>query len=216
MTLTLSALCVGAVAGCGEDDDKASPKSLRQQLLPASQFPGFKSQREFNWDNAIDFAVEGLLLPESTPRSRAVEALEDAGFEAGVGEALVPAKANPFEGSHAQQEVVQLGSGHDARTAREYARKEALKPPCFGSCSVEASEFGVAGIPGAKGARLKPQRNPPPNSPPPFESFAIAFTIGSRLYLVHGDGGPGQVKKSQVVSVAKALYKRNAKTAAAD
>ena len=60
--------------------------SLRDQLLPASEIPGFKSERKFDYDNPIDFAHEGLLLPEATPLSQAVDAFENAGFEAGVGE----------------------------------------------------------------------------------------------------------------------------------
>ena len=112
-------------------------------------------------------------------------------------------------------EVVQVGSDEDAREALDYARKEALKQPCFAVCSVDAREFAVAGIPGAKGVHLTPQKEPPPDAPPPFEAYAIGFTIGARLYLVNADGGPGQVKKSQVTSAAEALYDRNAKSDAA-
>jgi hypothetical protein len=210
--LTLSALCAGALVGCGGGDDDTSPESLRQQLLPASELSGFKSERKFDWDNPIDFAVQGVHLPEATPPSQAVEVFEDAGFEAGVGEGFVAAKGKPFEGPRAAVDVVQLGSDDDAREALDYVRKEALKQPCFATCSVEAREFAVAGIPGAKGVHLRPLRNPPPNAPPPFESHALGFTIGPRLYLVSADGGPGQVKKSQVTSAAAALYERNAKS----
>ncbi len=212
----MTALYAGALAGCGGGDDtKTSPKSLRQQLLPASELRGFRSERKFDWDNAIDFTAQGLLLPQSTPPSKAVKAFEDAGFEAGVGETFVAAKGKPFEAPHADQGVVQLGSADDARKALNYARKEALKQPCFAVCSVDAREFKVSGIPGAKGVRLTPQRHPPPDAPPPFESCAVGFTIGPRLYLVHADGGPGQVKTSQVVRAAQALYERNAKRDAA-
>ena len=154
-------------------------------------------------------------MPEATPPSQAVKAFEDAGFEAGVGESLVAAKGNPFEGPHGAVEVVRLGSDDDAREALDYVRKEGLKQPCFAVCSVDTKEFTVAGIPGAKGAQLTPQKEPPPDAPPPFEAYSIGFTIGPGLYLVNGDGGPGQVKKSQVISAAKALYDRNVKSEAA-
>jgi hypothetical protein len=212
--LALGVLCA-VLVGCGDDDGGTSPASLRSQLLPASELPGFKTERNFAWDNPIDFAHEGLLVPESTPLSQAVEAFEDAGFEAGAGEVFRAAEGNPFESPHPSVGVVQLGSDDDAREALDYVRKEALKPPCFNVCSVNAREFAVTGIPGAKGAQLTPQRNPPPDAPPPFVSYAVGFTIGPRLYLVHADGGPGQVKKGQVLSAAKALYDRNAKGDAA-
>lgn len=211
--LALGVLCA-VLVGCG-DDGGTSPASLRSQLLPASELRGFKTERKFDWDNPIDFVHEGLLVPESTPLSQAVEAFEHAGFEAGVGETFVAAESKPFEGPHADVGVVQLGSDDDAREALDYARKEALKPPCFNVCSVNAREFAVNGIPGAKGVQLTPQRNPPPDAPPPFVSYAVGFTTGPRLYLVHADGGPGQVKKRQVLSAAKALYERNAKGDAA-
>jgi hypothetical protein len=204
-------LCTGGLVGCGGDDDGTAPASLRSQLLPASQVPGFKTERKFDWDNAIDFVTQGLHLPQSTPPSQAVDAFEDAGFEAGVGESFVAAKGNPFQGPRAAVDVVQLGSDDNAREALDYVRKEALKQPCIGVCSVNTREFAVTGIPGAKGVQLTPQRNPPPDAPPPFVAYSIGFTTGPRLYLLNADGGPGQVKKSQVLSAANALYERIAK-----
>ena len=212
--LAVSALGMGGVVGCGDDDDGngggASPASLRSQLLPPSEVPGSKTERKFEWDNPIDFAVQGFHLPESTPPSQAVEAFEKAGFEAGVGATFVAAKGPPFQGPHTSVSVVQLGSDDDAGEALDYVRKEALKQPCFAVCSVDAREFAVTGIPGAKGVQLTPQRNPPANAPPPFAAFSIAFTAGPRLYLVNVDGEPGQVDKGQALRAAKALYKRSA------
>jgi hypothetical protein len=206
--LAAAVLSIGGLVGCGGDDDKTSPASLRNQLLPASEIPGFKSERKFDYDNPIDFVHEGLPLPESTPLSQAVDAFENAGFEAGVGERFV--KGKPFEGPGASVNVAQLGSDDDAREALDYVRKEALKQPCLAVCSVQGKEFAVAGIPGAKGVQQTPLPDPPPNAPPPFASYGVGFTIGSRLYLVGTGGGPGQVKKDQALDAAEALYKRNA------
>ena len=154
--LTLATLAIG-LAACGGDDDGTSPASLNSQLLPASQVPGFKIERKFEWDNPIDFVAQGLhVAGEPLLPSLAVKTFEDAGFEAGVGEKLVAAKGNQFEGPHGAVEVVQLGSDDDAREALDYVRKEALKQPCFAVCSVDAKEFAVAGIPGAKGVQLTP------------------------------------------------------------
>lgn len=198
--------------GCGGNDDAVSPASLKSQLLPASDVPGFKVERDFSWDNPIDFTVQGLPLPESTPPSRAVKAFEDAGFEAGVGETLVPATGKKFQGPPKNVDVVQLGSDDEARDALDYVRQEGLKQPCFAGCSVEGREFAVPGIPGAKGVQLTPLRQPAPDAPPPFEAYGVGFTIGPRLYFTNSDGPPGQVKKSQVLDTAKALYERNAKS----
>jgi hypothetical protein len=210
--LALAGLSVGALGGCGGDDDGTSPASLTGELLPASEIPGFKVVREFEWDNPIDFVGEGLHLPESTPPSDAVEAFENTGFEAAAGEFLV--KGEPFQGPGAAVDVVQLGSDDDAREALDYVRSEALKQPCFAVCSVEGREFSVSGIPGAKGVELTPLPEPPPDAPPPFESFSVGFTDGSRLYVVSLDGGPGQVEKGEAVSAAKALYDRATSEAA--
>ena len=206
--LAAAVLSVAGLVGCGDDDDKASPESLTNQLLPASEIPGFKSERKFDFDNPIDFAHEALPLPETTPLSQAVDAFENAGFEAGVGERFV--KGKPFEGAGMTVSIAELGSDDDAREALEYVRKEALKQPCFAVCSTEGKEFAVEGIPGAEGVQQTPVPDPPPNAPPPFASYGVGFTIGSRLYQVGAGGGPGQVKKDQVLDAAEALYKRNA------
>ncbi|MEK6328776.1 MAG: hypothetical protein AABM66_14815 [Actinomycetota bacterium] len=201
-------LSTSALPGCGGDNNGTSPASLTGELLPASEVPGFKVEREFEWDNPIDFVVEGFHLPEATPPSDAVEAFENAGFDAAAGEILVVAKGEPFQGPRAAVDVVQLGSDDQAREALDYVRSEALKQPCFAVCSVEGREFPVAGIPGAEGVQLTPLPDPPPGAGPPFESFSVGFTDGSRLYLVSADGGPGQVKKGEVLSAAEALYDR--------
>jgi hypothetical protein len=210
--LALVGLSTAALVGCGGDDNGTSPASLRSRLLPAAALPGFKIERRLEWDNPVDLVVEGLPLPEETPPSRAVKVFEDAGFEAAVGERLVVAKGNTFEGPHGGIDVIQLGSDDDARDALDYVHKEGLKQPCFAVCSVAARELAVEGIRGAKGVHLSPLRNPPPNAPPPFEAYAVAFTIGPRLFFANADGGPGQVKKDRVLSAVKRLYERNTKS----
>jgi hypothetical protein len=211
--LSLAAFILAlTLAGCGGDDENVSPASLKSRLLPVSAVPGYKVERNFSWDNPIDLVGQDFPLPESTPPSQAVKAFEDAGFEAGVGERLVAAKGNPFDAPGASVDVVQLGSDDQARDALDYVKKEAQKQPCFAVCSVEGREFPVSGIPGAKGVQLTPLKNPPADAPPPFEAYGVGFTIGPRLYFTNTGGPPGAVKKDQVVSAAKALYERNAKS----
>jgi hypothetical protein len=213
--LALALLCIAVLSGCGGDDNGGtSPASLKNDLIPPSQFPDFtKVARSFEWDDPIDFAVEGLSLPEATPPSDAVKAMEDASFGAAVGEHLLTGKGGA--GPNGQVLVAQFGSDGEAVDALDYVRKEALKQPCFAACSVEAKEFAVAGIPGAKGVQQMPLAKPPPDAPPPFSSYGIGFTIGPQFFLAVTGGAPGEVKKSQVLDAAKALYDRNTKTDAA-
>jgi hypothetical protein len=209
--LALVALCVtAALAACGDDDDGGtSAADLKKQLLPESQVPGFKVERSFEWNDAVDAVVQGLFLPEETPPSTGVDVYEEAGFEAGAGESLVVEKGNTFQGPRATVEVVEFGSDGGAADARDFAHEQDLKQPCFAVCSVNPTEMAVSGIPDAKGAKLLPLKKPPPNAPPPFEAYGVEFTIGPRLYLVSAGGGPGQVKASRVLDAAKRLYARN-------
>jgi hypothetical protein len=179
-SLALAAFCSFAViAGCGGDDDGdgSSAADLKKQLLPESQLPGLKVERAFEWDDAVDAAIQGLPIP--------------------------------FEGPHGTQEVVELASDDDARAVLDFAHEQGLKQPCFAVCSVDPREMAVDGIPGAKGVQLLPLENPPPNAPPPFQAYAVGFTVGPRFYFVGADGGPGQVKKDTVLDAAKRLYARN-------
>ncbi len=202
------ALAAVAVAGCGGDDEEASPAALDVRLLPASEVPGFMRERTFEWDDAIDLTVQGIFLPQSTPPSRAVDLIEDAGFETAVGEELVGSKGDPFQGPHMTIAVVQLGSDDDAGEVLNFLHKEALKQPCAALCSQNPGELEVEGIPGAKGAEQVPQRNPPEGAPPPFVAYAVEFAVGPVLYVVAGSGGPGQLSSSQVLDAAKTLYER--------
>ena len=207
--LALVALCVtAALAGCGDDDENggASAGDLKKQLPAESLFPGYKVERTFEWDNAVDATVQGLPLPESSAPSRGVDVYEDAGFEAGAGQQLV--KGKPFEGPHANVGVFEFGSEEDAGDAGDFVHELDLKQPCFAVCSVEGREIAVDGVPNAKGARLLPLRNPPPDAPPPFEVYAVEFVVGSRLFRVATEGAPGQVDKEVVMDAARRLFAR--------
>jgi hypothetical protein len=210
--LALVALCAGiALAACGDDDDGGgtSAADLKQQLLPESQLPVFKAERNFKWDNAVDATFQGLFLPEETPPSEALDAYEEADFAAGAAQSLVVKEGNTFEGPRGFQAVIEFGSDEDASEVLEFVHEQDLKQPCFAVCSVNPSELAVDGIPGAKGAKLVPLKKPPPNAPPPFEAYAVEFTIGPRLYMVNAGGGPGQAKANTVLDAARQLYARN-------
>jgi hypothetical protein len=211
------------VAGCGGDDE-TSPDSLRGRLLPASEVPGFKVKRTFEWDNAIDLTAQGFFLPQSTAPSEVVEVAEEAGFEAGVGEQLERGL-----GSGIFVIAAKFASDDGARDMLDRLHREDLQQPCYGACSQIQSEMQVSGIPDAKGAQSRPNPKPPPNAPPPFQAYAVEFTVGPYLYVVGGSGpvpmpgaspeapggppaappGGGQletVEKQQVLDAATALY----------
>jgi hypothetical protein len=197
-------LLAAFVAGCGGDDDESSPASLTTRLLPASEVPGFDVERRFEWENAIDFTVEGVFLSQNTRPSELVDVIEDAGFEAGAGEVLSKSRMGPSMTVSAAN----FASDEGAEDVRDRLHQEDLKQPCYGACSQIQSEVAVSGIPDATGAQSLPDPKPPPNAPPPFEAYAVEFTVGRHLYVVNGSGGPNELEKDQVLDAATALYER--------
>jgi hypothetical protein len=200
--LSALALAVVVVSGCG-GAGSTSPASLKSKLVPPSQLEGFKLHRSFEWDNSVDFAVQGLPLPESTPPSTAVDVVDKAGFDAAAGEQL-------RNGAEVELwfVVVKLGSDRDAEELSSFAYAEGLKQPCFGVCSEEPGPIQVSGIPGAKGVQQVPAKVPPPGAPPGFTAYGIGFTVGPYFYLVTEGGPPGLVQKQLVIDAARRLYGR--------
>ena len=201
---------IALVAGCGGGDDEEPSKALEGRLLPVSKLPGFKLRRTFEWDNAIDLTAQGFLLPESTPPSEVVEVAEEAGFKAGVGEFL-----EQENGPGMAVIAAKFGSDDGARDMLDRLHQEDLKQPCYGVCSQIQSNLPVIGIPDARGAQSRPDPKPPPDAPPPFNAYAVEFTVGPYLYVVGGmgpallpGGGARTIEKKQVLDAANALYQQ--------
>jgi hypothetical protein len=193
------------VVGCGGDgDDESSAADLKSRLLPVEEVPGFKRHRGFEWANATDFAVQGLFLSENTRPSEIIEVIEDAGFEDAVGEELSQGPESP--GMNVL--VARFASDSGAREVQDRLHQEDLTQPCYGVCSQISSDLRVPSIPDAKGAQSVPDPEPPANAPPPFEGYAVEFTIGSYLYVVNGGGPPGAGMKPRVLDAAAALYEQ--------
>jgi hypothetical protein len=201
LVVLVLALAVAA-AGCGGGDDEPSTAELKAQLPAASTFLGFKLHREFDWNDPIDFVVQGLPLPQSTDPSTAVKVMQDAGFDGAAGEEL--------QSTQAQVGVVvaRFGSEAEARDVQSYVYKEDLKLPCYRSCSEQPGDLAVSGIPGAKGVQQVPADSPPADAPPPFTAYGVAFTVGDRFYFVGGSGEPGTIDKSTVIDAAQELYRK--------
>jgi hypothetical protein len=198
------ALLLALAAGCGGDDE-ASPDSLRGRLLPAAEVRGFKVKRTFEWENAVDYVVQGLFVSQNTRPSEVVDVVEDAGFEAGAGEILTTGGAM---GPEISVLAAKFASDDGARDVRDRVHQEDLTQPCYGACSQIQSDVAVSGIPDAKGAQSVPDPNPPPDAPHPFEAYAVEFTVGSYLYVVNGGGEPGQLEKQEVLDAASALHQQ--------
>jgi hypothetical protein len=191
------------LAACGGDDE-TSPESLRSRLLPAAEVPDYKVERTFEWDHPADYVVQGLFIAQSTRPSEVIDVVEDAGFEAGAGEIF----AKGAEGPHIHVLAAKFGSDDAARDVRDRVHQEDLKQPCYGACSQIQSDVAVSGIPDSRGAQSVPDPNPPPDAPPPFEAFAVEFTVGPYLYIVGGGAEPGRLKRQQVIDAATALYQQ--------
>jgi hypothetical protein len=215
--MALLALLCAPIAGCGGgEDDGASSESLRSSLLPASEFPGYKLHRIFSWEDPIDFTAQGLPVSQNTDPSDVVELVRDAGFSAGSGEELQREDGSSFF----SVAVAKVGSDDKAEELADQIRDEALKQPCYGTCSERSEKFAVSGIPGAEGVAQVPAKTPvgreptaadsepEPGAPPPFVAYGVGFTIGDRVYLVGANGEPGRVHKDEVLQAAQELYQR--------
>ena len=85
---SLLALTAAVATGCGGDDGGATPEALKDHL-PEGKDLGLQTEREFEWANATDYSVEGPGYSEGTKPSEWIDAIENAGFEAGAGAILV-------------------------------------------------------------------------------------------------------------------------------
>jgi hypothetical protein len=198
--LICAALALGA--GCGGDDE-TSPASLKAQLVPASQLR-LKVEEPFEWDNPIDFIVDGVLIPAGTKHSDAIEEIDDFGFEAGYGEILRPRGGGP----DIHLDVAKFDSDDGARDARDYLHQQDLQQPCFAACSVNPEDLDVNGVPNLEGVHQVPlpKAQIPPGAGPPFERFVVEFTIGPYLYIVDAGGAPGDTPPRRFASGTKIVY----------
>jgi hypothetical protein len=217
LLLVLFAVAALAAGGCGDDDDDdggdaaASAQELTAQLPPNSAVDvgtELKTDQEFEWTDPIDFAAEGIFVPQSTSgiASKTVHGLEDAGFEAGAGKVL-----GASDGSiHAFVDVVRFDSDDGAAEARDLLNSNNLQQPCPGPCSVDPKPAATLGVPNAKSVHQVPLEGAelPPEAGPPFELRVIEFTIGPYLYHLDVDGPPGKVSASDWKQTVEAVYEQ--------
>ena len=180
------------VAGCGDDDDGGdapAPGTLKALIPPAEDLGPLEVERTFTWDNATDFVVQGLFIPEGTAPSAAIESVEDAGFESGAGQLLTPRGG----GAPSFVIVAAFDSEDGAAEAQEYLHDQDLEQPCFAACSVSPEEMSLSDVPGATAVHYVPLKGDLPPGIFPFEDYAAEFTIGENLFYAHAGGDPGDI-----------------------
>jgi hypothetical protein len=197
----IAMLAAIGVAGCGDDDDDggASAAELKQRLVPAEDVQ-LEEDREFEWDNATDFVIQGLFVSELTAPSEYISAIEDAGFEAGAGEVLTSRDHSVT----AFVDVAAFDSEEGATEARDAVHSEDLKQPCYAECTVTPTEYEVEGIPDSVAVHHVPNKAASPEFGK-FEAYHVEFTIGSDLYAVQASGGP-KVDEAEFLRGAKEVY----------
>lgn len=191
--------------GCGDDEDSGpSAGELAERLAPAEQL-GLEVEREFEWDNATDFVVQGMYHSETTVPSELIGAIDDAGFTAAAGTNLTEKDGSAF----AFLGAAAFDSEDDAATALETVHSEDLKQPCFAVCAVTPTEYTVSGIPNSAAVHHAPSEEELPHGLSPFEAYHVEFTIGSDLYLFQVSGEPG-LSAADFKRDAKAIYEHAA------
>jgi hypothetical protein len=210
---TAIAVAIFAIAACGDDedgDDGASASSLGALIPPPSDFGPLKLEREFTWDNATDYVVQGPILPQITVPSDAIGEIEDDGFSAAAGNELVPEDGGP----PVIVSVAAFDSEDGAADAQAYLHDQDLEQPCFAACSVDPQELEIPNVPGATAVHQVPLEGKlPPEVGPPFEGYVVEFVIGSNLFYVNASGPPGDIPAEAFIEGATAFYRHASETA---
>lgn len=175
---------------------------MKSRLLPASELPGFKKQRTFDWSDPVDLIGEGVPLPEATHPSSGVKIFTDAGFRGAAGEHLT--KGAPPEEDRVTIGVVDLGSADGAKRARDWMHGQDLQQPCFTQCIYSGRPLRVPGVPTATAVMQVP--NIPAGAHGPPTHFLVEFTVGPYLYFASVDGKPAD--RPKVVEVTRRYYER--------
>ena len=194
-----------AAVGCGDDDEPEgpSPESLKSLLPPASQLGPLKPGQTFEWDNATDLVVIGLVFPEATAPSDSSAQIEDAGFVAAAGELLMPRGG----GSPVNVTAIAFDSPEGATQAQDYLHAQDLEQPCLAACAVNPEELSIEEIPDATAVHHVPIEADLPPGLHPFEGFAVEFPIGSNLFYAAASADPGDIPVSDFKRGATRFYR---------
>jgi hypothetical protein len=177
---------------------------LKHFLPPPSQLGRLALERGLQWDKATDFLVQGTELPQDTAPSSAAAAIDDAGFQSGAGDVLVPKGGGP----PVHVDVASFDSSDGATQAQSYLHEQDLLQPCYAACTVDPQELSISSVPGAKAVHQVPLKGKlPPNAGNPFEAYAAEFTIGSNLFYAYASGSPGDIPPQIFEKGVTSFYK---------
>jgi hypothetical protein len=203
--VALAALVI-VIAGCGGGDgeDGGNDVSLAElsSRLAAAGDLGVQQQREFEWDNATDLLVQGLVIPEATAPSELGAAIEDAGFQGAVGRELADSRHD----LNVRIGAAQFDSADGARVARDLLHEQDLKQPCSAACIVSPREYELAEIPNSAAAHHVPVRGKLPRGRLKVEAHHAEFVIGSQLYVVQADGRPSATFGAEFDRIMRNVY----------
>jgi hypothetical protein len=202
-------------AGCGGSDDQTTSSAdslaeLKSSLPTADDF-GFESDGDYEWDNessatgATGFVVDGLFVPESMDPGELSTAIDDAGFQGGVGSHLT--RSAPGAEVRVWIDAAKFDSEAGAVRARDIIHNEAdLKQPCAAACVVSPVEYGLDEIPDSAAVHLEPVEGKPPEGLHKFEGYLAEFVIGPQLYVVETDGPPNSTSSSEFDEMVNTVY----------
>jgi len=200
--MALATLVIG-IAACGGDQGDTSLVDLKERL-PAAKVHGLESERGFEWDKATDFVAQGVFYSEGTKPSELIGAIDDAGFNGGVGAVF----SDPKRQSHLWVMAAEFDSDEGALKARERLHAEDLKQPYFAGCAVTPQEYEIEGIPDSDAVHAVPMEGKPPPGLFKSETYLLEFTVGPQLYIAAVDGPPGYTSDEEFDEMANAVYEQ--------
>ena len=202
--LLLPALVVGAGCGGGGDHDGGGGVSLAELkgYLPAAGDVGLTLQQEYEWDNATDLLVQGLVIPAAITPSKLGAAIEDAGFQGAVGTELADSRPE----LNVRISAARFDSEEGALKARDLLHEEDLKQPCSAACVVSPREYELDEIPNSAAVHHVPVRGKLPRGTSKVEAHHAELVIGPQLYVVQADGPPSATSSAEFDKLMRTVY----------
>ena len=203
MVALILALAVIALGACGGDDDEGesevSVAELNSSLLTAGDV-GLEERSEWEWDDATEVVLDGLVVGAATDPGELGEALEDAGFQGAVGSDLGGEDLNVLI------RAIQFDSDEGALEARDLLHDEDLKSPCAEACVVTPIEHELDGVPDSAAVHHVPTRGDLPPGQSKVEAHHAEFVIGPQLYVVQVSGQPSPTFSADFDELMQTVY----------
>jgi hypothetical protein len=204
-TVALAALVIGiAACGGGSDDDGGKPVSFAElkRELPAAGELGLEQRTEYEWDNATDLLVDGLVIPAATTPSKLGAAIEGAGFQTAVGSELSGSRPE----LNVRMSAAQFDSEAGALKARDLLHEQDLRQPCAEECIVSPREYQLDEIPDSAAVHHVPVRRKLEQGHFPVEAHHAEFVIGPQLFVVQVDGRPSATFSAAFDRLMRTVY----------